>query len=104
MTATRERGESLLTLKALWRHAWGEPPSIVGFGNSEDDVNWLRHADVAVIVQDDRVGVDPRILSKLPTAHVSRQAGRLGWSEAIFECVAVLLNGGAQAGTGHGPI
>jgi len=103
VSATRYRAESLLTLKALWRHSWGEPPSIVGFGNSEDDINWLRHADVAVIVQDDHAGLDPRILSKLPTAHVSQQPGRLGWSEAIVECVAELLNERAQAGTGNGP-
>jgi mannosyl-3-phosphoglycerate phosphatase len=87
VTATRDRAESLLTLKALWRDAWGEPPWIVGFGNSEDDVPWLRHADVVVIVQDDRTGVDPRILSKLPTARVSQRPGRLGWSDAIVECV-----------------
>jgi mannosyl-3-phosphoglycerate phosphatase len=90
VTATRDRTESLLTLKALWRDAWGEPPCIVGFGNSEDDVTWLRHADIAVIVQNDHAGVDPRILSKLPTARVSPRPGRLGWSDAIFECVAGL--------------
>jgi predicted mannosyl-3-phosphoglycerate phosphatase (HAD superfamily) len=98
VSATRYRAESLLTLKALWRHSWGEPPSIVGFGNSEDDINWLRHADVAVIVQDDHAGVDPRILSKLPTAHVSQQPGRIGWSEAIVESVAALLDAREHAG------
>ena len=87
VTATRDRGESLLTLKGLWRHAWGEPPAIVGFGNSEDDVSWLRYADVAIIVQTDHGGVDPRILSKLPTARVSERPGRLGWSDAIIEVV-----------------
>jgi mannosyl-3-phosphoglycerate phosphatase family protein len=98
VSATRDRAESLLTLKALWRHSWGEPPSIVGFGNSEDDINWLRHADVAVIVQDEHAGVDPRILSKLPTAHVSQQPGRIGWSEAIVESVAALLDAREHAG------
>ena len=87
VTATRDRTESLLSLKALWRDAWGEPPCIVGLGNTEEDVTWLRHADVAVIVQNDRGGVDPRILSKLPTARVSQRPGRLGWSDAIFECI-----------------
>jgi mannosyl-3-phosphoglycerate phosphatase family protein len=98
VSATRDRAESLLTLKALWRHGWGEPPCIVGFGNSEDDINWLRHADVAVIVQDEHAGVDPRILSKLPTAHVSQQPGRIGWSEAIVESVAALLDAREHAG------
>jgi mannosyl-3-phosphoglycerate phosphatase len=98
VTATRDRAESLLTLKALWRHAWSEPPCIVGFGNSEDDVTWLRHADIPVIVQNDHNGVDPRILSKLPTARVSQRSGRVGWSDAIFECVAPLLNAREQAG------
>jgi mannosyl-3-phosphoglycerate phosphatase family protein len=96
VTATHDRAESLLTLKALWRQAWGEPPCMVGLGSSEDDVSWLRYADVAVIVQNDHTGVDPRILSKLPTARVSQRPGRLGWSGAIFECVAALLD--AQAG------
>ena len=103
VTATRDRAESLLTLKALWRDAWGEPPCIVGFGNSEDDVTWLRYADVAVIVQNDHSGVDPRILSKLPTARVSQRPGRLGWSDAIFESVSALLSAREQAGTGNGP-
>jgi mannosyl-3-phosphoglycerate phosphatase len=98
VTATRDRSESLLTLKALWRHAWGELPCIVGFGNSEDDVTWLRYADVPVIVQNDRNGVDPRILSKLPTARVSQRAGRAGWSDAIFECVGPLVSAREQAG------
>ena len=98
VTATHDRAESLLTLKALWRHAWGEPPCIVGVGNSEDDVTWLRYADVPVIVQNDHNGVDPRILSKLPTARVSQRPGRVGWSDAILECVAPLLNAREQAG------
>ena len=91
VTATRDRAESLLTLKALWRHAWGEPPCIVGVGNSEDDVTWLRYADVAVIVQNDHNGV-ARILSKLPTARVSQRPGRVGWSDAIVEFVGADLN------------
>ena len=98
VSATRDRTESLLALKALWRHGWGEAPCIVGFGNTEDDVSWLRYADVAVIVQDDHTGVDPRILSKLPTAHVSQQPGRLGWSDAIIESVAALLDAREHAG------
>jgi len=87
VTATRDRAESLLTLRALWRDAWGEPPCIVGCGNSEGDVAWLRYADVAVIVQNDHAGVDPRLLSKLPTARVAPRPGRLGWSDAICEVV-----------------
>ena len=98
VTATRDRAESLLTLKALWRHAWGEPPYIVGLGNTEDDVSWLQYADEAVIVQTDHAAVEPRILSKLPTARVSHRPGRLGWSDAIFESVAALLNAREQAG------
>ena len=98
VSATRDRAESLLTLKALWRHAWGEPPCIVGFGNSEDDVTWLRYTEVPVIVQNDHNGVDPRILSKLPTARVSQRPGRVGWSDAIFECLGPLLNAREQAG------
>lgn len=90
VTATRDRAESLLTLKALWRNGWGEPPCVVGIGNTEDDVGWLRHADIAVIVQNEHAGVDPRILSKLPTARVSQRSGRLGWSDAIVESVSGL--------------
>jgi mannosyl-3-phosphoglycerate phosphatase len=91
VTATRDRAESLLTLRTLWRHAWGEP-QIVGVGDSEDDVTWLQHADVAVVVRNDRTGVPPRLLSKLPAAHVTRSSGRLGWTDAIFACVGALLN------------
>jgi mannosyl-3-phosphoglycerate phosphatase len=95
VTGTRDRAESLGTFKAMWREAWGEP-LIVGFGDSEDDVAWLQHADVAVFVQHDRTGVPPRVLSKLPTVHVTRSPGRAGWSEAIFESVGALLNGRDQ--------
>jgi predicted mannosyl-3-phosphoglycerate phosphatase (HAD superfamily) len=84
VTATRDRAESLRTLRALWRQAWGEP-LIIGFGDSEDDVAWLRHADIAIIVQSDRTDITSRVLSKLPTVHVTRWPGRRGWSEAIFE-------------------
>ena len=89
ITATRDRAESLLTLKALWRQAWGEP-FIIGFGDSEDDVAWLRYADVAIIVQNDGSDVVSRVLSKLPTVHVTRSPGRHGWSEAVFEFVGAL--------------
>jgi mannosyl-3-phosphoglycerate phosphatase len=68
VTATRDRAESLLTLRALWRRAWGEP-QIVGFGNSDGDLTWLRHVDVAV----------------------TRWSGRLGWSDVIFASVGALL-------------
>jgi mannosyl-3-phosphoglycerate phosphatase len=91
VTATRDRAESLLTLKALWRQAWDEPV-IIGLGDSEDDVGWLRHADIAIIVQNDRADVTSRALSKLPTVHVTRWPGRRGWSEAIFEFVGALQN------------
>jgi mannosyl-3-phosphoglycerate phosphatase len=91
VTAPPDRAEGLRTLKALWRHTWG-PPLIVGFGDSDDDVAWLRHADVAVIVPDRLTGVPARALSKLPTAHVTRRPGRLGWSEAVFEFVGAFLD------------
>ena len=91
VTATRDRAESLLTLKALWRDVHGEPPCIVGFGHTADDVTWLRHADVAVIVHNDHSGVDPRLLSKLPTARVAPHTGRPGWSDAIVESIGPLL-------------
>jgi mannosyl-3-phosphoglycerate phosphatase len=93
VTASRDRVESLETLKAMWTEAWGEP-LIVGFGDSEDDIAWLRHADVAVFVQHDRTGVPPRVLRKLPTIHITRSPGRAGWSEAIFELVGALVDAG----------
>jgi mannosyl-3-phosphoglycerate synthase len=91
VTATPGPAESLRTLKAMWGRAWGKP-LIIGFADSEDDVAWLQHADVAVFVQHDRGGVPPRVLSKLPTVHLTRSPGRAGWSEAIFEFVGRLLN------------
>jgi mannosyl-3-phosphoglycerate phosphatase len=91
VSATRNRAESLLTLRTLWRHAWGEV-QIVGFGDSDDDVSWLRHADVAVVVRNERRGLPLRLLSKLPAAQVTRLPGGLGWSDAILACVGALLN------------
>ena len=91
LTATADRAESLRTFRTMWRQAWGDP-IIVGFGDSEDDVAWLHHADVAIIVQSNRTGVPARVLSKLPTVHVTRWPGRHGWSEAVVESVGALLN------------
>jgi len=91
VTATPDRAESLQTLKAMWRKAWGDP-ILVGFGDSEDDIAWLQHVDVAVIVQHDRTGVPARVLSRLPTVRVTRWPGRRGWSEAIVEDVGALLD------------
>lgn len=99
VTAARNRAESLLALKALWRHAWREP-RILGFADSDDAIPWLQHADVAVVVRNDRTGVPPRIASKLPTAYVARGSGRLGWSDAVFDCVGALLHGCEQPRTG----
>jgi mannosyl-3-phosphoglycerate phosphatase len=95
-TATKDRSESLRTLKTLWRQAWGNPV-FIGFGDSEDDVAWLQHVDVAIIVQDERTGVPARVLSKLPTVHLTRWPGRQGWSEAVFEFVGALLSSRGQS-------
>jgi mannosyl-3-phosphoglycerate phosphatase len=94
VTATPDRAESLRILKAIWKQAWGVP-LVVGFGDSEDDVGWLRHVDVAVVVQGEHAGVS-RVLAKLPTAHVTRSPGRQGWSEAIFEFVGGILRPSGQ--------
>ena len=90
VSATPDSAESLRTLRGLWRLAWGDHV-VVGIGESEDDVRWLQQADVAVIVHGDRPHLPIRALAKLPTVHVSRWTGRLGWSEAIFDHVGKLL-------------
>ena len=100
VSATPDRAESLRTLKAMWRQAWGDP-IMIGFGDSEDDVAWLRQVDVAIIVQNDETGVPARVLSKLPTVHVTRFPGRHGWSVAVFEFVGALLNARQQAKPTH---
>ena len=101
VTATPDRAESLLALRAIWKQAWGDHV-MIGLGDSEDDVAWLRHVDVAIIVQNQRTGVPARVLSKLPTAHVTRRPGRPGWSEAIFEFVGRLLTARAQTRAASG--
>ena len=88
--AAADRAASLRTLKTLWRQAWGDPV-FIGFGDSEDDVAWLQHCDVAIIVKNHRTGVPPRVFSKLPTVHVTRWPGRHGWSAAVVEFVGALL-------------
>ena len=89
VTGTPDRTESLTTLKGMWTQAWGKPV-VIGFADSEDDVAWLRHVDVAVFVEHGPTGVPARVLSKLPTVHVARSRGRAGWSEAIFEFVGAI--------------
>jgi hypothetical protein len=75
----------------MWTQAWGKP-LLIGFADSEDDVAWLRHVDVAVFVEHDWEGIPARVLSKLPTVHVTRSPGRAGWSESIIELVGALLD------------
>src|SRR5262249_38595427 len=89
--AAPDRAASLKTLRALWRKAWGDP-IIVGFADSDDDAGWLRHADVAVVVQHPRRGAPARPLAKVPPAHAARRPGRQGWSEAILEVVGGMLS------------
>jgi mannosyl-3-phosphoglycerate phosphatase len=101
VTATRDRVESLDTFKRMWREAWGEP-LVVGFGDSEDDVAWLQHVNIAVFVQHSEMGVPTRALSRLATVHVTRSPGRTGWSEAIVELVGALLNGADHSLRGNG--
>lgn len=91
VTAAADRSESLRTLRAIWRHSCDDP-LMIGLGNSDDDVVWLQHLDVAVIVENEAAGVPARLLAKLPTAHVTRRSGTRGWSEAIFEHVGALLS------------
>jgi mannosyl-3-phosphoglycerate phosphatase len=90
VTATPDRSESLRLLKTMWQGPSGDP-IILGLGDSDDDVGWLSHADVAVVVQDHRTGAPVRVLSKLPTVRVTRWPGRRGWSEAVVDIVNGLL-------------
>jgi mannosyl-3-phosphoglycerate phosphatase len=90
VTAAPDRAASLWALKAMWTEVWDEP-LIIGLADSEDDIAWVRHADVAIFVQREGANVSSRVLSKLPSIHVARSRGRAGWSEAIFECVGSLL-------------
>jgi mannosyl-3-phosphoglycerate phosphatase len=96
VTATPDRAEGPQMLRAMWAEAWGDP-LMVGLGDSEDDVAWPRHMDVAIIVQNPRTVVPARMLAKLPTLHVTRWPGRHGWSEAVFEFVGGLVTPRADA-------
>jgi predicted mannosyl-3-phosphoglycerate phosphatase (HAD superfamily) len=95
VTGTPDRAECLRTLRTIWRQAWGDHV-MIGLGDSEDDVTWLRNVDVAVIVRSQCTGAPTRVLSKLPTAHLTRGTGRQGWSEAVFEFVGGLLTSETQ--------
>lgn len=90
VSATPDPAESLRTLRALWRLTWGDHV-VIGLGHSEDDVAWLEHVDVPVIIPNQRAKVPVRALPKLPAVHVTKWPGRQGWSEAIFEHVGTLL-------------
>jgi len=96
-TGTPDRAESLRTLTTIWRQAWGHHV-LVGLGDSEDDVSWLRYVDIPIIVQAENADVAARALSKLPTARVTSATGRQGWSDAVMEFVGGLLPARASAG------
>jgi mannosyl-3-phosphoglycerate phosphatase len=87
--AVRDPGESVLALRRLWREAWGEP-LVIGLANSDDDIAWLRHADLAIAVQNEHPEMPARIVSRLPLADFTRARGR-SWNELIAETVGAVL-------------
>jgi predicted mannosyl-3-phosphoglycerate phosphatase (HAD superfamily) len=89
-TATPDCAESLLTLRKLWRLTWGDHV-MIGLGDSDDDVDWLQHVDIPIIVQSDRPNPSGRAVATRPTAPVTRWPGEHGWSEAILHSVGTLL-------------
>jgi predicted mannosyl-3-phosphoglycerate phosphatase (HAD superfamily) len=89
-TATADCAESLLTLRKLWRLTWGDHV-MIGLGDNEDDVDWLQHVDIPIIVQSGRSTVSGRAVATVSTAHVTRWPGEHGWSEAILHSVGTLL-------------
>jgi mannosyl-3-phosphoglycerate phosphatase len=101
IAATPDRAESLRTLKALWGQAWGDH-LVIGLGDSEDDVAWLRFVDVAIFIQNNRSGLPAGVLKKLPTVRLARWPGRRGWSDAIIEFVGTALASGEGSGRAGG--
>jgi len=101
VSATPNRAESLRTLKALWKRAWGEHV-MVGLGDSEDDVSWLQFVDVPIFIENGRSGIPARVLRKLPTVRLTERHGRLGWSDAVFEFVGKAIASREPAAKSHG--
>jgi mannosyl-3-phosphoglycerate phosphatase len=89
-TATPDCADSLLTLRKLWRLTWGDHV-MIGLGDNEDDVDWLQHVDIPIIVPNGRRSVSGRAVATLGTAHITRWPGEHGWSDAILHCVGTLL-------------
>ncbi len=76
VTATADRADSLRTLRAVWGQAWGDP-LMIGLGDS-DDLEWLRHVDVAVIVPSAETRViSACVLQAALGAH--REIARASW-------------------------
>lgn len=89
-TATPDCAESLLTLRKLWRLTWGDHV-MIGLGDNEDDVDWLQHVDIPIIVQSDRPTVSGREAATVAPTHITRWPGEHGWSDAILHSVGTLL-------------
>ena len=94
VTATADRAESLRTLRTVWKRTWGNP-IIIGLCGSDEDVTWLRHVNIAVIVDHGQANITARVRSALPSARSARAAGLRGWSEAVCESVGGLLSSAA---------
>ena len=90
VSAAPDPAASLQTLRKLWRLTWGDHV-MIGLGDSEDDVEWLQHVDVPIIVRNGGPSVPAHALARLPAVQVSRWPGQHGWSEAIFHSVGMLL-------------
>jgi mannosyl-3-phosphoglycerate phosphatase len=97
LIAAADPGAGLRALRAIWKRA-GWSPVLVGLAGTSEDVPWLQEVDVALLVQHEGTGVPQAVLSKVPTALVTKSCDARGWSEAIVECIGRLTSAGQEWG------
>jgi mannosyl-3-phosphoglycerate phosphatase len=78
------KAEALGRLTALFRKAFGEV-RVVALGDGWNDVDFLRTADVPVLVRSAYATVLKRAV---PRGQVTRASGPHGWNEAVLEAIA----------------
>ena len=84
LLGNNDKAEAVKRLSALYRKAFGEL-TVVALGDSWNDVEFLKEAEVPVLVRSEYVDALQRAV---PRSVVTRSPGPQGWNEAVLEAIA----------------
>lgn len=92
-----DKGHGAQHIRDELAHSLGVPPFVVALGVSAMDADFLKLADVPIIVPRADGTADPALSALLPEARIANAAGPRGWADTIDE-IAQDLAVGAVSG------